>query len=44
MSLARNAFEQLLFDAKGDMGAQAFRGPLIDVADTMHFCTRWFES
>jgi hypothetical protein len=40
----RNAFEQLLFDTQHDGGAQAFRGPLIDVADTMHFCKKWFES
>jgi hypothetical protein len=44
MSLARNPLSNLLFDTKGDMSAQAFRGPLIDLADTMHFCTRWFES
>jgi hypothetical protein len=44
MSDKRSAFEQLLHDTQNDPGAHAFRGPLIDVADTMHFCLRWFES
>ena len=44
MPQVRNAFEQLLFDTQHDPGAEAWRGPLIEVADTMHFCTRWFES
>lgn len=38
-----NSFEDYLSETQGNLGASRFRGPTIDVADTMYACKRWFE-
>ena len=38
-----NAFDQFLADTKGDLAGTRWRQPVIDVADTMYVCKKWFE-
>ena len=39
-----NSFDQFLADTRGDPGGERWRQPVIDVADTMYICKKWFEA
>jgi hypothetical protein len=39
-----NAFDQFLADTRGDPAGAHWRQPVIDVADTMYVCKKWFEA
>jgi hypothetical protein len=38
-----NAFDQFLADTRGAPASTHWRQPVIDVADTMYVCKKWFE-
>jgi hypothetical protein len=39
-----NSFDQFLADAREELAGTRWRQPLIDVADTMYACRKWFEA
>jgi hypothetical protein len=43
MTKTVNSFEALLRDTQGAPDSAKWRGPTIDVADTMYLCKNWFE-
>ena len=38
-----NAFDQFLADTREELAGVRWRQPVIDVADTMYVCKKWFE-
>jgi hypothetical protein len=38
-----NAFDQFLADTREDFSKMHWRQPVIEVADTMYVCKKWFE-
>jgi hypothetical protein len=38
-----NAFDQFLADTREDLACTRWRQPVIDVADTIYVCKKWFE-
>ena len=42
-STPMNAFDQFLADAREELAGACWRQPIIDVADTMYVCKKWFE-
>jgi hypothetical protein len=38
-----NAFDQFLADTREDLAGTRWRQPVIDVADIMQVCKKWFE-
>jgi hypothetical protein len=42
-STPRNAFDQFLADAREELARKCWLQPLIDVADIMYVCKKWFE-
>jgi hypothetical protein len=43
-STPKNAFDQFLADTREELASTRLGQPLIDVADTMVACKKWFES
>lgn len=38
-----DAFDQFLADTREELACTRWRQPIIDVADTMYVCKKWFE-
>jgi hypothetical protein len=43
-SAPMNAFDQFLADTREELACTRWRQAVIDVADTMYVCKKWFDS